>query len=182
MGVPDGLRDALADRYAARARAGPRRHGHGLPRARPPARPPGRPQGAPPRARRHPRPRAVPARDPLAARLQHPHILPSSTRATPPASSGSPCRTSRARRSATGSAASASSRWRTPLRIAARWRRALDYAHRHGVIHRDIKPENILLTARRQRAGGRLRHRAARLGRRRAGSPRPASRSARRPT
>ena len=26
-----------------------------------------------------------------------------------------------------------------------RWPRALDYAHRHGVIHRDIKPENILL-------------------------------------
>ncbi len=24
--------------------------------------------------------------------------------------------------------------------------RALDYAHRHGVIHRDIKPENLLLT------------------------------------
>jgi TolB-like protein/tetratricopeptide (TPR) repeat protein/tRNA A-37 threonylcarbamoyl transferase component Bud32 len=32
------------------------------------------------------------------------------------------------------------------LRIAGEGARALDYAHRHGVIHRDIKPENILLT------------------------------------
>ena len=32
------------------------------------------------------------------------------------------------------------------LRIASEAGRALDYAHREGVIHRDIKPENILLT------------------------------------
>jgi len=32
------------------------------------------------------------------------------------------------------------------LRITTEVARALDYAHRHGVIHRDIKPENILLT------------------------------------
>ena len=32
------------------------------------------------------------------------------------------------------------------LRIATETARALDYAHRQGVIHRDIKPENILLT------------------------------------
>src|SRR5438094_7842309 len=32
------------------------------------------------------------------------------------------------------------------LRIANETARALDYAHRQGVMHRDIKPENILLT------------------------------------
>ena len=32
------------------------------------------------------------------------------------------------------------------LRITTEVARALDYAHRQGVIHRDIKPENILLT------------------------------------
>jgi serine/threonine-protein kinase len=32
------------------------------------------------------------------------------------------------------------------LRIAVEAARALEYAHKHGVVHRDIKPENVLLT------------------------------------
>ena len=84
----------------------------------------------------------------LAARLQHPHILTvhDSGEAAGPAS-GSPCRSSRARASATGSGASGSSRWTTRSGSPARSPQALDYAHGQGVIHRDIKPENILLTA-----------------------------------
>ena len=39
---------------------------------------------------------------------------------------------------------------------------ALDAAHADGLVHRDIKPENVLLTPRRLRLPGRLRHRPRR--------------------
>jgi len=82
----------------------------------------------------------------LAARLQHPHILTvldSGEAAgylwfTMPFVDGESLRVRmiRARQLPVDEA----------VRIATEVSRALDYAHRHGVIHRDIKPENILLT------------------------------------
>src|SRR5579864_6177 len=82
----------------------------------------------------------------FAARLQHPHILTvldSGEAAgqlwfTMPYVEGESLR-SRLRRERQLPVENA-------LRIATETARALDYAHRHGVIHRDIKPENILLT------------------------------------
>jgi serine/threonine-protein kinase len=82
----------------------------------------------------------------LAARLQHPHILTvhdSGETAgqlwfTMPFVEGESLR-ERIRREKQLAVDEA-------VRIATETARALDYAHRQGVVHRDIKPENILLT------------------------------------
>ena len=112
------LRAALADRYRVRARARPRRHGHGLSRPRPAARPAGRAQGAAPRARRRSGPSVSSARSrsPPACSTR------TSSRSSTPARtagrlSGSPCRSSTARRCAPASArAAAAGRGRGPDR------------------------------------------------------------------
>jgi serine/threonine-protein kinase len=83
----------------------------------------------------------------LAARLQHPHILTvhdSGAAAgqlwfTMPFVEGESLR-DRLRRERQLPVDAA-------IRIATEAARALEYAHRHGVIHRDIKPENLLLTS-----------------------------------
>ena len=82
----------------------------------------------------------------LAARLQHPHILPvhdSGETAgqlwfTMPFIEGESLR-DRLRRERQLPVHEA-------LRITGEAALALDYAHRHGIVHRDIKPENILLS------------------------------------
>ena len=83
----------------------------------------------------------------LAAQLQHPHILPVHDSGdaggclwfTMPYVEGETLR-DRLRREQVLPIEDA-------LRISAQIARALDYAHRRGIIHRDIKPENILLNS-----------------------------------
>ncbi|HEV8151114.1 MAG TPA: serine/threonine-protein kinase [Gemmatimonadales bacterium] len=88
----------------------------------------------------------------VAARLQHPHILPVHDSGDAPGEPGEPALLwftmpcvqgeslrERLRRERQLPLAEA-------LRIAREVADALDYAHRHGIIHRDIKPENILLS------------------------------------
>ena len=147
MGLPDGLRDALADRYVLERELG--RGGmavvylaHDVRHDRPVALKVLLPELAaslgPERFQREIH---------LAARLQHPHILTvldSGEAAgrlwfTMPFVEGESLR-DRLRRERQLPVDDA-------LRIAVEAARALDYAHKHGVIHRDIKPENIMLTA-----------------------------------
>jgi serine/threonine-protein kinase len=152
MGVPENVREALADRYAIGRELG--RGGMGAVYLA--------------RDLHHDRPVALKLLLPefaarsgaerfqreinFAARLQHPHILTvlDSGRAgeqeagagqlwfTMPFVEGESLR-DRLRREGR-------LRLEDALRITAEAARALDYAHRHGVIHRDVKPENILLT------------------------------------
>jgi TolB-like protein/tetratricopeptide (TPR) repeat protein len=147
MAVPDGLRDALADRYALERELG--RGGMATVYLA--------------QDLRHDRPVALKVLLPelaatlgperfqreihFAARLQHPHILTvlDSGEAggqlwfTMPFVEGESLR-DRLRRERQLPVDDA-------LRIAVEAARALDYAHKHGVVHRDIKPENIMLTS-----------------------------------
>ena len=81
----------------------------------------------------------------LAARLQHPHIVPVITAGI---AAGLPYYTMPFIAGESLRARTARGRIELPVAIKALSdvARALDYAHRQGVVHRDIKPENILLS------------------------------------
>ena len=115
----------------------------------------------------------------IAARLQHPHILPvhdSGEAAgrlwyTMPYVEGESLRQRLAREGQLS--------LDQAVRIAGQVLSALGYAHAHGVIHRDIKPENILLEGDEAVVADFGVARAITAAGDRTGSPRPASPSAR---
>ena len=100
------------------------------------------------------------ARSELTARLQHPHILPCSTRARPRRAALVQMPYVEGETSAPRLEREAQLPSRTPCGIIARVRRRAGLRPPPGVVHRDIKPENILLAGG-QAAGRRLRDRPA---------------------
>jgi serine/threonine-protein kinase len=88
----------------------------------------------------------------IAARLNHPHILPLLDSGTVPTEAGQPASAYYVMPFVEGESLRdrLTRDKRLPIEEALRFARevadALDYAHRHGVVHRDIKPENILLS------------------------------------
>ncbi len=162
----------------AGARAGPRFHGRRAPGDRPADRPVGGAEDAGPAARilgRRPGRRA-------------PALHARSPRGRPPAATRTSCRSSTPARPARTPGSS----WNTcrvrdlshftrpgtllpaaeVLRLVIRLARALDHAHRQGVVHRDIKPANVMLDRAGWPAqGDGLRHRP---DRRTAAAPGPA--------
>jgi serine/threonine protein kinase/tetratricopeptide (TPR) repeat protein len=88
----------------------------------------------------------------IAARLNHPHILPLLDSGTIAAEAGEPASAYYVMPFVEGEslrdrlARDKRLRVEEAVRLAREVADALDYAHRHGVVHRDIKPENILLS------------------------------------